>query len=159
MLKAGDRAPEFSLLDETGTEVSLTNLLHDGSLLLYFYPGDFTPVCTREACMVQDLHHDIRRVGLRVAGISPNDADSHQRFKNKHLLAFPLLADPERHVARMFGVLGPLGLGVRRATFLIDQQRVIQNRLVADLLVGRHEEFVRRAIMLRELAAGGQSEV
>jgi peroxiredoxin Q/BCP len=159
VLKAGDRAPEFSLPDESGAEVSLTNLLHHGSLILYFYPSDFTPVCTKEACMVQDLHPDILRVGLNVAGISPNDADSHQRFKTKHALSFPLLADPERHVARMFGVIGPLGFGVRRATFLIDQQRVIQNYLVADLLVGRHEEFVRRAIMLRELAAGGQRDV
>ncbi len=158
MLKPGDRAPEFSLPDTGGAETSLTNLLHDGALILYFYPADFTPVCTREACMIQDLHEDILRVGLNVAGISPNDPESHQRFRLKYQLRFPLLADPQRHVAKMFGVIGPLGFGVRRATFLIDQQRVIQNRICADLLVGRHEEFVRRAVMLRELAAGGQRE-
>ena len=156
MLNPGDRAPEFSLPDERGAEISLTGLLHQGPLILFFYPGDFTPVCTKEACMVQDLHQDILRVGLNVAGISPDDSASHQRFKSKHSLAFPLLADPERHVARMFGVIGPLGFSVRRATFLIDQQRVIQNRICADLMVGRHEEFLRRAVMLRELAAGGQ---
>jgi peroxiredoxin Q/BCP len=158
MLKSGDRAPEFSLPDERGTDTSLTNLLHDGPLILYFYPADFTPVCTKEACMVQRLRPDILRVGLNIAGISPNDSASHQRFKSKHRLEFPLLADPQRHVARMFDVIGPLGFGVRRATFLIDQQRVIQNCVRADVLVGRHEEFVRRAIMLRELAAGGQQE-
>ena len=158
MLNAGDRAPEFSLPDETGAETSLTGMLHQGPLILFFYPADFTPVCTKEACMVEDLHGDILRVGLNVAGISPDNSESHQRFKSKHALSFPLLADPERHVAKMFGVIGPLGFGVRRATFLIDQQRVIQNRICADLLVGRHEEFVRRAVMLRELAAGGQQD-
>jgi len=156
MLKPGERAPEFSLPDDSGVETSLTGLLRQGALILYFYPSDFTPVCTKEACMIQDLHEDILRVGLNVAGISPNGPESHQRFKAKHRLSFPLLADPERHVAQMFGVIGPLGFGVRRATFLIDQQRVIQNRICADLLVGRHEEFVRRAVMLRELAAKGQ---
>lgn len=158
MLKPGERAPEFTLPDESGGEISLTGLLRHGALILYFYPADFTAVCTREACMIQGLHDDILRVGLNVAGISPNDPESHKRFKTQHRLEFPLLADPERHVAKMFGVIGPLGFGVRRATFLIDQQRVIQNRICADLLVGRHEEFVRRAVMLRELAAGGQRE-
>ena len=159
MLQPGDRAPEFSLPDERGADISLTNLLHQGPLILFFYPADFTPVCTKEACMVQHMHDDLLRVGLNVAGISPDESDSHQRFKSKHHLAFPLLADAERHVAKMFGVIGPLGFSVRRATFLIDQQRVIQNRICADLLVGRHEEFLRRAVMLRELAAGGQDSV
>ncbi len=158
MLKPGDRAPDFSLPDERGSETSLEALVQQGALILYFYPADFTPVCTKQACMIQHLHDDLLRVGLNVVGISPNDPGSHQRFKAKYHLGFPLLADSKRHVAALFGVIRPFGFGVRRATFLIDQQRVIQNRTCADWLVGRHEQFVRRAVMLRELAASGQRE-
>ncbi len=154
MLRGGDRAPEFALNDHTGNEVTLTNLLHRGPLILFFYPSDFTPVCTKEVCMVRDLAEDLAEVGLQVVGISPNDVDSHQRFRSKHNLDFTLLCDPDKHVADMFGVNGPFGIGLRRGTFLIDQHRKIQNSVCADLRVGRHEEFLRRAIILREAAHG-----
>jgi peroxiredoxin Q/BCP len=159
MLKAGDRAPEFTLTDHTGSEVTLTNLLHQGPLILFFYPRDFTPVCTKEARMVRDLSAEITEVGLQAVGISPDDADSHQRFRSKHELQFTLLCDPEKHVADMFGVIGPFGVGLRRGTFLIDQNRNIQNAICADLRVGRHEEFLRRAIILREAAHGHRGNV
>ena len=71
MLKAGERAPEFTLPDETGTDRSLTELLSAGAIVLYFYPADFTPGCTRQACALRDLHSEIERAGLRVVGISP----------------------------------------------------------------------------------------
>jgi len=154
MLRGGDRAPEFSLTDHTGDEVTLTNLLHRGPLVLFFYPGNFTPVCTKEVRMVRGLAAELAEVGLQVVGISPDDADSHQRFRSKHELDFTLLSDPKKHVADMFGVNGPFGVGLRRSTFLIDQNRRIQNSICADLRVGRHEEFLRRAIILREASHG-----
>lgn len=154
MLKGGDKAPEFTLKDHDGNEVTLSNLLHQGPLILYFYPADFTPVCTKEACMVRDLSDELEKVGLQVVGVSPDDGDSHQRFKAKHRLDFPLLSDPEKHVIKMFGVDGPFGVGVRRGTFLIDQNRQIQSAVCADLRVGRHEEFLRKAVLLREAARG-----
>src|SRR5271156_4883078 len=71
MLKAGERAPEFTLPDQSGTDRSLTQLLSAGAIVLYFYPADFTPGCTRQACALRDLHTDIQKAGLNVVGISP----------------------------------------------------------------------------------------
>lgn len=152
MLKAGDKAPEFVLPDESGRETSLSDLLKEGPLILYFYPADFTPGCTKEACAIRDIHDEITGVGLQVVGISPQDGESHTRFREKHGLPFRLLADPEKTVIKMFGVDGPLGVGVRRATFLVAQDRKIQDAVVADIRIGRHEDFIRKAVALRETA-------
>jgi thioredoxin-dependent peroxiredoxin len=146
MLKPGDRVPEFSLPDHDGREVSITSLLADGPLVIYFYPADFTPGCTREACSIRDMHDDIAAAGMRVVGISPQDAVSHARFREKHGLPFTLLADPDKTAIRAFGVDGPLGVGVRRATFLVAPDGVIQDAVRADLRVVRHEEFIRKAV-------------
>jgi len=96
MLEAGSKAPEFVLPDDRGGETSLSDLLKDGPLILYFYPADFTPGCTREACEIRDIHNDIQGVGLQVAGVSPQDEESHQRFRDKHDLPFVLLSDPDK---------------------------------------------------------------
>ncbi|MEX1265976.1 MAG: peroxiredoxin, partial [Woeseia sp.] len=140
MLKAGARAPEFVLPDEKGEDVTLSDLLNDGPLLLYFYPADFTPGCTREACAFRDMHDDLTAVGLRIVGISPQDADSHQRFRREHKLPFVLLSDVDKVAIRMYDVDGPFGVGVRRATFLINRERTIQDAVLADVMIGRHTE-------------------
>lgn len=111
MLSPGDRAPEFTLSDHEGRDTSLTSLLRSGALILYFYPADFTPGCTREACAIRDLHAEILKVGLNVAGVSPQGADSHRRFREQHHLPFTLLSDPDKSVIRMYDVDGPLGFG------------------------------------------------
>ena len=152
MLKAGSKAPEFVLQDENGQDVSLTDLLTGGPLILYFYPADFTPGCTKEACSIRDIHQKITAVGLRVAGVSPQDPESHARFRDKHNLPFTLLCDPEKVAAKMYGVDGPFGVAVRRATFLINQDRTIHDAVMADIRIGRHTEFIEKAIALRETA-------
>ncbi|HEY2035485.1 MAG TPA: peroxiredoxin, partial [Steroidobacteraceae bacterium] len=144
----GARAPEFTLPDADGQPTSLSNLLRDGPLVLYFYPADFTPGCTREACQIRDLHTEIDAAGIRVAGVSPQSPESHRAFRDKYKLPFTLLADVDRFVIKMYGVQGPLGFGVRRATFLIDQGRNIQDEVVADFRIGEHEAFIRKAIAL-----------
>ena len=148
MLKNGASAPEFALQDENGEEVSLSSLLADGPLILYFYPADFTPGCTKEACSIRDIHDDIQAVGLTVVGVSPQDAGSHQKFRDKHELPFKLLCDPEKEVIKMYDVDGPLGIGVRRVTYLINQDRTIADAVQADLMIGRHQEFIDNAIEL-----------
>ena len=153
MIHAGERAPEFTLPDETGTDRSLTQLLRTEALVLYFYPADFTPGCTRQACTLRDLHAEIERAGLRVVGISPQSPASHAKFKAKHQLPFTLLSDEQKTVAKMYGVNGPLGIGVRRATFLIDASRRIRDALLADFMISRHADFVRKAVMLRATAS------
>ena len=152
MLEIGSRAPEFVLPNDQGGESSLSDLLEDGPLILYFYPADFTPGCTKEACFIRDIHSDIQSVGLQVAGISPQDEDSHQRFREEHGLPFILLSDPEKVAIKMYDVDGPFGVGVRRATFLINQDRKIQDAVMADVRIGRHQEFIEKAIILRETA-------
>lgn len=152
MLDVGSRAPEFLLPNDEGSETSLSDLLSDGPLILYFYPADFTPGCTKEACSIRDIHNDIQSVGLQVAGISPQDEDSHQRFRAEHELPFILLSDPEKVAIKMYDVDGPFGVGVRRATFLINQDRKIQDAVLADVFIGRHKEFIEKAVILRETA-------
>ena len=132
MLTPGERAPEFTLPDQDNRERSLTSLLGDGPLILYFYPADFTPGCTAEACTLRDLHTEIQHAGLRVVGVSPQEPDSHRRFRDKYTLPFTLLSDPDKTVIRMYDVNGPLGIGVRRATYLVDQARMIQDAVLAD---------------------------
>src|ERR1700738_100584 len=92
MLAIGSRAPEFTLPDQDDRTVSLSTLLNRGPLILYFYPADFTPGCTREACMLRDMHADILKVGLKVAGVSPQSPERHAEFRDKYQLPFlPLL--------------------------------------------------------------------
>jgi thioredoxin-dependent peroxiredoxin len=146
MLRAGARAPKFTLPDQDGREVSLAGLLARGSLILYFYPADFTPGCTREACFFRDRYADFGRAGVSVAGVSPQAPSSHREFREKYALPFPLLSDCDKAVARMYGVVAPFGLGIRRATFLIDRARIVRDAVLADFRIGRHEAFARTAL-------------
>src|SRR5258706_9079451 len=152
MIKAGERAREFHLAAATGRDRSLTELLSAGAIVLYFYPADFTPGCTRQACVLRDLHTEIESAGLRVVGISPQSPNSHLRFKAKYQLPFVLLSDEQKTVIKMYGVNGPLGIGVRRASYLIDASRRVPDAVFADVIIARHAEFVRKAIMLRATA-------
>ena len=146
MLKTGDRAPDFTLPDADGNPVSLAALLADGPVVVYFYPADFTPGCTKEACGIRDMHDDIAAAGMRVVGISPQDGASHARFRDRYNLPFTLLADPGKTVIKAWDVDGPLGIGVRRATFLVGQDGLVRDAVLADIRIGRHEEFIRAAI-------------
>src|SRR3979409_2272518 len=142
MLKAGERAPEFTLPDDPATDRSLTELLSSGAIVLYFYPADFTPGCTRQACVLRDLHTEIESAGLRVVGISPQSPNSHARFRAKYQLPFVLLSDEQKTVIKMYGVNGPLGIGGPRASYLIDASRRVRDTVLADFMIGRHGEFV-----------------
>ena len=150
MLDAGSEAPDFTLQDSDGNDRSLAEFVNDGPIILYFYPADFTPGCTKEACDIRDIHKDILSAGLRVVGVSPQDADSHQRFRDEHDLPFPLLCDPDKRAIKSYGVDGPLGIGVRRATFLINRDQTIEDAVLADLFVGRHAEFIRKAVEMQK---------
>ncbi len=152
MLKVGDVAPEFILPDENGEEFSLIRKLQDSALILYFYPADFTAGCTREACAIRDIHDDILSVGLAVVGISPQEGESHRRFKEEHDLPFTLVCDPDKIAIKMYDADGPMGFGVRRITYLVSQGQRIQGAVCADLKIGKHDEFIRKAVMLRETA-------
>jgi len=152
MLDVGTRAPEFTLPDQDERDVSLTSLLNQGPLVLFFYPADFTPGCTREVCVVRDLFGDLVKQGMNAAGVSPQSPKSHREFRAKHNLPFTLLSDEAKAVVKMYEVNGPLGIGVRRVTYLIDPARNIRDAVLADFRIGLHEDFIRKA-----MALGGSS--
>jgi peroxiredoxin Q/BCP len=152
VLKPGNTAPDFILPDEHGNEVSLAKLLQSRAIILYFYPADFTPTCTKQACAFRDMHDDIVSVGLQVVGISPQDGESHSRFREEHQLPFLLLSDENKVAIKMYDADGPFGVGVRRITYLITRGQKIQDALQADVLVKRHRQFIEKAIVLREAA-------
>jgi thioredoxin-dependent peroxiredoxin len=149
LLAVGTKAPEFVLPNESGVDTSLSSLLRDGPLILYFYPADFTPFCTKEACSIRDMHSDIVQAGLRVVGVSPQDVESHLRFRERYNLPFMLLSDPEKIAVRLYDVDGPFGVRVRRATYLIAGNGTILDALLADFRVSRHGEFIRNAMAAR----------
>jgi peroxiredoxin Q/BCP len=151
MLDIGDQAPQFTLPDQDSHDISLSSLLKDGPAILYFYPADFTPGCTKEACSIRDLHRELTQAGLTVAGISPQSPGSHKRFREKHGLRFTLLSDETKEVIKMFGVNGPLGFYVQRVTYLVDPNRQIVGRVKAHFSIGEHEEFIRAAIAARKI--------
>ncbi|HEY3858943.1 MAG TPA: peroxiredoxin [Gammaproteobacteria bacterium] len=146
MLKAGDTAPDFSLPDDHGRTLSLRGLLGKGPVLLYFYPADFTPVCTREACAFGALEPELSRAGVSLIGISPQDAESHARFRERYSLPFPLLADSDKRVIRAYDCDGLLGFGVSRVTYLIGKDGIIQEAAKAALRVAPHLALADRAL-------------
>ncbi len=146
MLKAGDTAPDFELSDQDGNPVRLSTLLTRGPVLLYFYPADFTPVCTREACVFRELQPDLERRGATFIGVSPQDSASHARFRDRHRLTFPLLADPGKRVIRTYGCDSPLGLGVKRVSYLIGKDGRIVEAVSAAFRVARHAAVAHRLI-------------
>ena len=146
MLKKGEKAPEFELGDENGELVKLSGLLREGPVLVYFYPKDFTSVCTRQACRVRDRYERIEEAGLQVIGINSEKPEKHARFREHHELPFRLLVDPQRQVARAWEALGPFGLYTARVSYLIGTDGVIRDAVRADLRIGPHEQLIERAL-------------
>ncbi len=146
MLKPSEKAPEFNLPDQDGGNVSLASLLQHGELVLYFYPADFSPVCTAEACLFRDNYEGVAELGIQIVGVSPQSVQSHKRFAQQFNLPFPLLSDAGKKVIRAYGADGFLGIGVRRVTFRIGRDGVIKKRVVADLSASSHLELLKSSI-------------
>jgi peroxiredoxin Q/BCP len=127
MLKAGDQAPDFKAATDSGEAVSLKDF-RGKKVVLYFYPKDNTPGCTREACDFRDAISRFKKKGVVVLGISPDSIESHKKFKAKFELPFPLLADEDHKIAEAYGAWGEKSmygkkfLGIIRSTFLIDEK-------------------------------------
>jgi peroxiredoxin Q/BCP len=137
-IDVGDGAPDFEL-QGTGERTYRLDDFRGRWLILAIYPGDFTPVCTRQFCSYRDAADRLDELNAEVLGVSPQSVDSHERFRAKYGLTVPLLADPERQVVRAYGVLGPAGL-VRRSIFIIDPEGVVRYRRVA--LLGLHYQDI-----------------
>jgi thioredoxin-dependent peroxiredoxin len=149
----GIRAPTFTLIADDGQQIKLADL-KGTPVVLYFYPRDNTPGCTKQACAFRDRRQEIESLGARVLGISPDDTASHSRFRDKFALNFPLLADPEHTVAEKYGawreknMYGKKSFGIQRSTFLIDAEGKIA-RIWKRVRVEGHDQQVIDA--LREL--------
>jgi thioredoxin-dependent peroxiredoxin len=131
MIQVGQAAPDFSLADQDGKPVTLSGC-KGSPIVLYFYPKDDTPGCTKEACAFRDAFAEYRERGARILGISPDEPASHARFVKKYALPFTLLADPDHRVCESYGVwkeknmYGRKSMGVERTTFLIDAHGIVR---------------------------------
>ena len=130
-MKIGDRAPEVLGKDENGNEIRLKDF-EGRKLVLYFYPKDNTSGCTAEACSLRDRYGELQGKGYEVVGVSKDSATSHQKFKEKHSLPFPLIADVDRTLLEAMGawgektMYGKKTMGTIRTTFIINQQGIIE---------------------------------
>ena len=149
MLKEGDTAPDFETRDAEGNTVRLSDL-RGRKVVLYFYPKDDTPGCTKEACSFRDGFAEFQRRGIEVLGVSTDDEQSHRKFAEKYSLPFTLLADTDHRVADLYGVYGEkqfMGrkyMGVARQTFLIDEEGRLR-KVFDTVKVDEHADEVLRA--------------
>ncbi len=131
MLKEGDAAPHFSGVDQFGNQIDSKNFFGK-KIVLYFYPKDDTPGCTKEACNLRDNYELLISKGYLVVGVSPDDLHSHQKFSAKYSLPFPLLADPDLRIIKAYGAWGTKNMygkmyeGLLRTTFVIDEKGKIE---------------------------------
>ena len=146
MLKVGDVAPEFSAQDQHGQTLTLASLLERGRLVLYFYPKDFTPVCTAQACTFRDASSELSTLSANVVGVSGDVLDSHQRFAEKHSVPFSLIADPERRIIKPYRALLPIINHTLRVTYVIDTNRRILGAFHHELSAKKHLDDVKRAL-------------
>ncbi|ORB30387.1 peroxiredoxin [Mycolicibacterium parafortuitum] len=142
-LKPGDRVAEFELPDQTGTMRTLTELLADGPIVLFFYPAAMTPGCTKEACHFRDLASEFAAAGATRVGISADSVDKQAQFADKQNFDYPLLSDTEGVVAEQFGVKrGLLGkfMPVKRTTFVIDTDRTVLAAIASEFSMDTHAD-------------------
>jgi peroxiredoxin Q/BCP len=150
MVKEGQRAPGFSLPSVEGSVVALEEL-RGKPVVLYFYPKDDTPGCTKEACAFRDSQAPLKKAGAVVLGVSPDSVASHQKFKAKYKLNFPLLADPDKALAKKYGAFGEKVMygkkvvGMIRSTFVIDAEGIVR-KVFPRVRVDGHVEQVLKAL-------------
>ncbi|HEY7122170.1 MAG TPA: thioredoxin-dependent thiol peroxidase [Solirubrobacterales bacterium] len=150
MVEEGQEAPDFTLPDQGGNEVTLSDL-RGQTVVLYFYPKSDTPGCTTQACGIRDHHNDYEGTGARVLGVSPDTVTAQRKFADKYALDFTLLADENHEVADLYGVwgekkmYGKTYMGVQRATFLIDADGRVA-RVFPKVSPKTHDEVVLEAL-------------
>lgn len=137
----GAKAPAFEAQDQHGNTVKLASYLGKSNVVLYFYPKDDTPGCTREACSLRDGYSAIQATGAVVLGVSADNVRSHEAFARKYDLPFPILADPDGTLIHAYGVKMPLLRMATRVTFIIDKQGIIRYK-VGKVDTARHDQQV-----------------
>ena len=150
MVEEGKEAPDFKLTDDTGERVRLSEL-RGRPVVLYFYPKDDTPGCTKQACSFRDAYGEFEERGAVVLGVSSDTEASHASFKAKHGLPFTLLADPHHEVAERYGVwvekntYGKKSMGIKRSTFVIDEEGKVAKAMLG-VKPDNHADLVLSAL-------------
>lgn len=158
MPKVGESAPDFTLKDQDGKTVGLRDFRGQKNVVLYFYPKDNTPICTREACSFRDAYPAFEGVDAVVLGISGDDEASHRGFAERHKLPFRVLSDPDHAVAKLYDAMMGFGLMAGRVTYVIDRAGIVRHVTEARFSADKHVEEARAALELiasNEGAAGG----
>jgi thioredoxin-dependent peroxiredoxin len=145
-LRPGETAPEFELPDQRGEPVSLTSLLANGPVVLFWYPAAMTTGCTRESCHFRDLAAEFAEVGAQRVGISADEPEKQAEFDEKHDLGYPLLSDPDRAVASAYGVKRPGPLMNKRTTFVIDADGTIRDVISSEINMNAHADKALAAL-------------
>ncbi|MCL8017365.1 peroxiredoxin [Streptomyces sp. AS02] len=146
-MKVGDKVEDFALPDETGTSRSLTELLTEGPVVLFFYPAALTPGCTAEACHFRDLAAEFAAVGARPVGISGDAVERQQEFADRHTLGMTLLSDADGAVREVFGVARGFSLApTKRVTFVIGQDRTVLEVVRSELRMNTHADRALAAL-------------
>jgi len=146
MVKVGDKAPDFTLPFSTGEDVSLSDFSGKKNLVVFFYPLDESPVCSREAEAFRDSNGAFKELEAEVIGISSQTVDSHRSFAKRHRLPFILLSDADNRVRKLYGVKSTLGLVPGRVTFVIDKQGVVIYVYSSQLQPAKHAQEALRAL-------------
>jgi len=137
-VKTGDRAPDFSLPSQDGKPVAIADYRGKNAVVLFFYPKDESPICTKEACSFRDAYEDFVKAGAVVIGVSSDSAASHQAFAGRHRLPFLLLSDNDGSLRRAFGVPTTLGILPGRVTYVIDKEGVVRLVFNSQLAAAEH---------------------
>jgi peroxiredoxin Q/BCP len=149
-VKPGDTVEDFELLDETGAPRTLSGLLENGPVVLFFYPAAMTSGCTVESCHFRDLSAEFAEVGAQPVGISPDTVTKQLAFSQANGFPFPLLSDPDGAVAKLFGTRRSFGpLRTRRRTFVIDTDRTIIEAIKSELNMSLHADKALVALQAR----------
>lgn len=145
-LRVGDKAPDFELRDQHGAMVRLSTLLGQKPVVLFFYPRDDSPICTREVCAFRDAYADFAAAGAEVLGISMDGTESHESFSAKHGLPYRILSDGKKEVLALYGIKTILGFMPERVTFVIGKDGVIRHVYNALLRGAKHAEGALAAL-------------
>lgn len=145
-IRVGDKAPDFSAKAQDGRTIRLDDYRGQRALVLFFYPKDNSPICTKEACSFRDSYEQFVAAGAEVIGVSSDSAESHQAFARQYQLSFPLISDQDGALRKLFAVSSTLGLLPGRATYVIDKEGMVRLTFSAQFASDKHVQQALQAV-------------
>jgi peroxiredoxin Q/BCP len=145
-VKVGDKAPDFTLPSQMGDNVTLSEFLGKKNIVLYFYPKDESPGCTKEACSFRDSYAELTNLGAEVLGVSGQSVESHKSFATHYGLPFILLSDQDNKVRKLYGVPSSMGIIPGRVTYIIDKQGVVRHIFSSQTHTQQHVEEAKKTL-------------